>query len=67
MKAVGEVYTPMDGEVVEVNEALSSQPNIVNQASEDKGWLVKLKYNGTFTDFSKGWKDPVVYKASVQH
>ena len=67
VKAVGEVYTPMDGEVVEVNESLSGQPNLVNQSAEDQGWLLKLKYSGSFADISKSWKDPVAYKDSIQH
>lgn len=67
VKAVGEVYTPMDGEVLEVNESLSGQPNLVNQSAEDQGWLLKLKYSGSFADISKSWKDPVAYKDSIQH
>ena len=66
MKAVGEVYTPMDGEVIETNESLSSEPNLVNQDPENAGWLVKLKYSGNFTDLSKKWKDAVTYKESLQ-
>ena len=57
VKAVGEVYTPMDGEVVEVNEALASKPNLVNESPEDEGWLIRLKYSGNFADLSKRWKD----------
>lgn len=65
---MGEVYTPMDGEVIEVNEGLASQPNLVNTSPEDEGWLIKLKYGGgAFSDFCKSWKDPMMYKDSLQH
>jgi len=43
VKAVGEVYAPADCEVVEVNEALSDEPALVNGESMAGGWLVKLK------------------------
>lgn len=57
----------MDGEVVEVNGDLSSQPNLVNQSPEEQGWLLKLKFRGTFADLTKSWKDAVAYKDSLQH
>ena len=47
----------MEAEVVEVNEALSSKPNLVNESPEDEGWLIRLKYTGEFTQLSKQWKD----------
>jgi glycine cleavage system H protein len=63
VKAVGEVYCPVDGEVIEVNEELSSQPSLVNQDPESEGWLLKLKYTtGSFDAISKAFKDPVSYK-----
>lgn len=43
VKAASDVYAPVDGEVVEVNEAVASDPALVNQASEGEGWLFKLK------------------------
>ncbi|WP_343315895.1 glycine cleavage system protein GcvH [Brucella sp. BE17] len=43
VKAASDVYAPVDGEVVEVNDAVASDPALVNQASESDGWLFKLK------------------------
>ncbi|MBC8719453.1 MULTISPECIES: glycine cleavage system protein GcvH [Brucella/Ochrobactrum group] len=43
VKAASDVYAPVDGEVVEVNDAVSSDPALVNQAAEGDGWLFKLK------------------------
>jgi glycine cleavage system H protein len=43
VKAVAEIYTPVSGEVVEVNGALSDKPEIVNQDPHRRGWLVRLR------------------------
>jgi len=43
VKAASDVYAPVDGEVVEVNDAVSSDPALINQAAEGEGWLFKLK------------------------
>jgi len=43
VKAASDVYAPVDGEVLEVNQAVSSDPALINQAAEGEGWLFKLK------------------------
>lgn len=43
VKAVAEIYTPVSGEVVEVNTDLADRPEIVNQDPHDRGWLVRLR------------------------
>ena len=43
VKAVSDIYAPVGGEVIEVNEALSSAPEKVNSDPQGEGWLVKLK------------------------
>ncbi|MEK9907970.1 MAG: glycine cleavage system protein GcvH [Aquiluna sp.] len=43
-KSVGEIYAPMDGEVVEVNSALETSPDTINQDPFGEGWLVKIRY-----------------------
>ncbi|CAM5411235.1 glycine cleavage system H protein [Aquamicrobium terrae] len=43
VKAASDVYAPVDGEVVEVNEALSADPALVNSAPAGDGWLWKMK------------------------
>ena len=42
-KAASDVYAPIGGEIVAVNEALSSAPDLVNQSAESDAWFVKLK------------------------
>ncbi len=43
VKAASEIYTPIDGEVLEVNPALAEDPALVNQAAEGEGWFIKIK------------------------
>ena len=43
VKAASDVYAPADGEVTEVNSALSSDPALVNSAATSEGWLWKMK------------------------
>lgn len=42
-KAVSEVFMPLSGEVVEVNEALGESPGLVNSDPYGEGWLIKVK------------------------
>ena len=42
-KAASDVYAPIAGKVVEVNEVLSTQPDLVNGSPEGDGWFVKIK------------------------
>lgn len=43
VKAASEVYAPVSGEVVEVNDALEAAPATVNEDAEGAGWFVKLR------------------------
>jgi len=43
VKAASEVYTPLSGEVVEVNEALEENPELVNTSPYEDGWFFKLR------------------------
>ena len=43
VKAASEVYTPLSGEVIEVNEALEESPELVNTSPYEDGWFFKLR------------------------
>jgi glycine cleavage system H protein len=43
VKAASEVYAPVSGEVVGVNDALGNAPATVNEDAEGNGWFLKLK------------------------
>ena len=43
VKAVSDVYAPLSGEIVEVNEALGDSPEAINEDPYGAGWMVKVK------------------------
>lgn len=43
VKAASDVYAPISGEVVEVNEALAGAPDMINKEPYGGGWLVKIR------------------------
>tara|TARA_R110002096_G_scaffold231766_7_gene421532 strand:- start:24128 stop:24508 length:381 start_codon:yes stop_codon:yes gene_type:complete len=43
VKTVSELFAPIDGEIIEVNEALEDNPELVNQDPYGGGWMVKMK------------------------
>ncbi len=43
VKAVSDVYAPVSGEVLEVNESLPDSPEKVNKSPYDEGWMVLIK------------------------
>jgi glycine cleavage system H protein len=47
VKAVSDVYAPVSGEVVEVNDALVSQPEIVNASPYERAWMIRLRVPDT--------------------
>lgn len=47
VKAASEIYAPVSGEVVEVNDTLSDTPGAVNESAEGDGWFFKLRLSNT--------------------
>ena len=43
-KSVGELYAPVDGEVIEVNSSVTASPELVNQDAFGAGWLIKVRF-----------------------
>ncbi|MFC2163519.1 glycine cleavage system protein GcvH [Acidobacteriota bacterium] len=43
VKAVSDIYSPISGEVTEVNEGLNDSPELVNEDPHGKGWIIKIK------------------------
>ena len=46
VKAASEIYMPISGKILEVNEAAAESPEILNEDSYEKGWLVKIEATG---------------------
>jgi len=63
IKAVSDLYSPISGEVTEVNEAAINDPSSINRSAYKEGWLVRLK----LTDRSslQGLMNATQYKAFV--
>ena len=61
VKAASDVYAPLSGEVVEVNEGLEDDPALVNSSPEEDGWFFKM----TVSDKSEleGLMDDKAYKS----
>ena len=43
VKAVSDIYSPVSGEVIEVNEKLVNSPELINKEPYGEGWILKLK------------------------
>jgi len=63
VKAASEVYAPVSGEVVAVNDVLEGEPQKVNESADGDGWFVKLK----LSDKSQldGLMDEAAYTAHI--
>ena len=47
VKAVSDVFAPLSGEIVEVNEELANAPELINDDPYGQGWLVRVKLSDT--------------------
>jgi glycine cleavage system H protein len=63
VKAASDVYAPVDGEITAANDALSSDPALINSAATGDGWLWKMKLadKGQLA----GLMDEAAYKAHI--
>ncbi len=63
VKAVSDVIAPLSGEIVEVNEALSENPAMINEEPYDGGWLVKVRMSDPSE--REGLMDAATYKGTL--
>ena len=63
VKAASDLYSPVAGSVLEVNESLHDNPEKVNQDPYGSGWLIKVRLNG---DLSEGLLDEAGYRAMTE-
>ncbi|MDV7103829.1 glycine cleavage system protein GcvH [Vibrio sp. TH_r3] len=47
VKAASDIYTPITGEIVEVNEELEDSPELINEEPYEGGWIAKIKMSDT--------------------
>ncbi len=63
VKAVSDVIAPLSGEIVEVNEALSENPAVINEEPYDGGWLVKVRMSDSSE--REALMDAATYKGTL--
>jgi glycine cleavage system H protein len=64
VKAVSDVFAPLSGEIVEVNEALSEEPEKINADPYGDGWLVKVKLSDPSE--AEGLMDSAAYRELLE-
>ncbi len=50
VKAASEIYMPISGKILEINEDAVNAPEILNEDSYEKGWLVKVEATGDISE-----------------
>lgn len=60
VKAVADLYLPVSGEVVEINESLDGDPGLVNSSPLDDGWMIKVRM--TDTSEADGLLESIAYE-----
>ena len=43
VKAVSDIYAPMSGKIIKINEKLSTSPELINQSPYEKGWIAVIE------------------------
>lgn len=64
VKAASEVFAPIDGEVVEVNDALAGEPGLVNSDPTGQGWFFKIRVKDAAQ--LDGLMDEAAYQSFVE-
>jgi glycine cleavage system H protein len=65
MKASSDIFSPVAGEIVEVNSELEDAPEIVNEDPYGKGWMFKLKASNLDADLA-GLMEAAAYKEFIE-
>ncbi len=63
VKTVADIYSPMNGEILEVNINLEDNPDCINTDPYDSGWIIKLN---NFTNNDDNYLTPEKYKSLIQ-
>ena len=64
VKAASDIYAPVNGEVIEVNEALNDAPELINEAPYEGAWIAKIKLSDS-ADLDK-LLDAAGYSATIE-
>ena len=50
VKTVADVYTPISGKIVEINENIVDQPELINSSPYEDGWIACIEFNGSIDE-----------------
>ncbi|MBD1577030.1 MULTISPECIES: glycine cleavage system protein GcvH [Vibrio] len=64
VKAASDIYSPVTGEIVEINEDLEDSPELINSESYDGGWIAKVKIEDASE--LENLKDAESYLAAIE-
>jgi len=64
VKAASDIYAPINGEIIEVNEALNDSPELINESPFESAWIAKIKLSDS-ADLDK-LLDAAGYSASIE-
>ncbi|HOC58905.1 MAG: glycine cleavage system protein GcvH [Syntrophaceae bacterium] len=64
VKSVSDVYAPISGEVIDINNVLEEAPEVINRDAFGEGWIVKLKIS--HAEELQSLMDAVTYDALIQ-
>ncbi|HCL56568.1 MAG TPA: glycine cleavage system protein GcvH [Spirochaetia bacterium] len=64
VKAASDIYAPVSGKVIEVNENLENTPEVINQSAEGEGWIAKIEIASL--DELKNLMNPDQYKKYLE-
>lgn len=63
VKAASDIYSPVSGEIVEINDALNGNPGLINTDPYGAGWIFKIKLSSA--DEAASLMDATAYKAHI--
>lgn len=66
VKTVSDLFAPVGGIVVAVNEALQEAPELVNTSPYEEGWMVEIRVDGDLSAALSGLLDAVAYRKHTE-
>ncbi|ORY83102.1 glycine cleavage H-protein-domain-containing protein [Protomyces lactucae-debilis] len=66
VKSASDIYAPVSGEVLEMNEVLADKPGNLNKGAESDGWLCKVKVTENYESELDALLDEAAYKAHCE-
>lgn len=65
VKTLSDLYAPLSGRVVEVNQALENEPELVNEDPWERGWMVAIEPSNQAAEIER-LLDPAAYRSHVE-